>query len=345
MRGKLYLYGIGGGGINILSSVANSISNLGEGFAEVELRTIDTTTKTIDKHPELLNTFYKIDSQRVSTDALDGLAGERKNKEAVLDIQNSLKEYLDTKIGPNKKNEYHILIFTGSGGSGSVTASILISLMRSKDYNVLPVVIGDEANLLYVTNTINTLVGLNNIAKKTGTALPIVYFSNSIDGITNYKYENETNQNVERFLSVFSMFVSGDIQDLDHQDMSNFLHPNRYKSFHVEPGLYTMGVKIKELNDYNTILARTIVLPNSKNYKIEVPLLHNKVGIANDNHTEVFTEKAFPTYLTFKKNEINTIVEKLQERHKQLEELKEVKSSTLDKLSDAIEDDDLGLVM
>lgn len=345
MRGKLILYGIGGGGINTLSAIHKELMNLGEGFAEVELRTLDTTTKTIDKHPELTDTFYKIDSQRVSTDALDGLAGERKNREAVLDIQNALKQYMDTKIGPNKKNEYHTLIFTGSGGSGSVTASILISLLRQKDYNTLPIVIGDEANLLYVTNTINTLVGLNNIAKKTGTALPIVYFNNSINGITNYKYENETNSNVEKFLSIFSMAVSGDVQDIDQQDMSNFLHPTRYKSFQVEPGLYTMGVKIKELNDYNTIIARTIVIPENKNYKIEVPLLHNKVGIANLNHIEIFGDKAFPCYLTFKKNEINTIVEKLQERHKNLEEIKQVKSSTLDKLSDAIEDDDLGLVM
>jgi len=344
MKGKMILYGIGGAGINIVSDIKNDLMNLGEGFSDISVRTIDTTDKTVKKYDDLADTFYKVESNKVSTNGLDGMAGERKNLDAVKSIQTSMKKYLDEVVGENKKNEYHILISSASGGSGSLINSILLSMLRQHDYNVLPVIVGDESTLLNITNTINTIVGFNNIARKTNSALGVFYISNSINGVTTPKYEKEVNLDIKRYLSVVSMFVSGDVQDIDQQDMNNFFIPSRYKSFDVEPGIYRLGTKVSKMDDGNAIIVRTAII-KGKDFTIDLPLLHNKVGTVMDTHIDVFGNKSFPVFLTLKKNEFNTVVETLQEDYKKLEAIKNTKSSTLEKLSDSVDDEEFGLVL
>jgi len=341
MRGKMIIHACGGAGINITADIIEELRTLGSSFSEVEVNSLDTTDKTVSKYSSLTESFLKVTSKRFSKEALDGMSGERKDVGLVKDIEENIKPYVDS-IKPNK-NEYHVIINSASGGSGSIIGSLLFKYMRAKDLTTIPVVVGDESNLLAVTNTINTLVGLNKLAKLTNTAQGIVYFSNSIQGSTSPKSEKEVNRNILRYLSLVSMFISGTMQDIDHQDMNNFFIPTRYKSFTVEPGIYKLGTKIGILDDYNAILARTALLPSIKDYKIEVPLLHNKVGVITEEHKEIFGDKVFPLYLTFKKNELNTDLENLSYRHKELEKLKVTQSSTFDQLEDSLEDD--GLVL
>jgi hypothetical protein len=251
---------------------------------------------------------------------------------------------MDEVVKANNKNDYHVVIFSASGGSGSVIGSILVSLMLKQNYNVIPVVVGDESSLLNIKNTINTIVGLNKIAKQNKAAIGVVLFNNSIDGITTPKYEKEVNRSIKAWLSVLSMFVSGTMRDIDQQDMNNFIMPTRYKSFEVSPGIYKLGSTVGIVDDPNTILVRTAITDKNKNYEINVPVLHNKVGTADENHIEVFGEESFPLYLTLRKEEIAKDVEKLQKTHDKLEKLKHVESSILDTLEDSLEDDS-GLVL
>jgi hypothetical protein len=195
-------------------------------------------------------------------------------------------------------------------------------MMLLKDYNVLAVPVVDESTLLNVTNSINTLVGLNKIAKQRSAALSLLVLNNSISGVTTPKYEKEVNATIKTWLSLFSMFTSGYMRDIDHQDMSNFIIPTRYKTFSVAPGIYMLGSKTGVVDDPNTILVRTAVTDKNNVYDISVPVLHNKVGYPSNEHVDVFTEKAFPVYITLRKNVINDIVVNLQKRHEELEKKK-----------------------
>jgi len=348
MRGIINIYGCGGAGINILANISKDLLSLGEEFSSINLFTIDTTDRTIQRYPELKDNFYKIESTLASQSEIDGAAGERKNKVLVGEIRKSIKVYIDEKMSNPAKDIYNIVVFSASGGSGSTIAPLLINemLKSSGDYNTIPICIGDTSNLLYTNNTINTIAGLNNIANGNKEALPLSYFDNNFDGLTTPDSEKKVNRDVFKLITILALFTSGKVTDIDHQDMGNFLAPSKYKTFNISPGIYRLTVKLGKLIDPNILLARSIIDPNEGTLEIEVPLIHNKVGKAKDEHLNSIpiNNFKFPVYLTLEKNVINETVIELQKRHEELEGLKKVDNSAINALSDSFEDDD-GLIL
>ena len=121
--------------------------------------------------------------------------------------------------------------------------------------------------------------------------------------------------------------------------------PGRYSTFTVEPGIYYLGTKIKKLAIPTAILARTLITPNINDIDIEVNLLDNKIGIAAKEHIDVFKEKTFPMFLTLEKDVLPNVITELNQRYKELEEIKETKANPLDAMTDAALDDDTGLIL
>lgn len=346
MRGKIYLYGCGGMGINGVSKMREHLINLPEDFAEVELRTLDTTSKTVQHHPDLRESFFKIESTLISDNELDGMGSERKNPKIIKEISKNIKSYMDSVVKEDKKNEYHILLFSSSGSSGNLIATLLLKEMLEQDFTAFPIVVADSSNLLYTNNTINTIAGLNSIAKRAGTSLPIAYFDNNYNGTTTPKSENSVNSDIERLLSVITLYTSGSIRDIDHQDMRNFFIPSRYDSITIDPGLYQLTASTGSLKDSNAILARTLLKSKDDDLEISVPLTHNKTGYVSEGQIEKFPlgSDIYPLFLTFNKNVINDKAAYLQERYNQLENLKVVNTTAIDGLTDSSEDD-FGLIL
>ncbi len=343
MRGNMYVYGLGGAGINVVNDIKDVLPNLGDKFAHVELNLLDTTNKTIDNYPDLKDRFYKIESSKLGNVSIDGMAGERKNVEVVNEIKKSVINYINQHEDRHGINNYHILIFSGSGGSGNLIGTLMLKSMLEKDFNVIPVVIGDSSTLLNVTNTINTIAGLNNVAKQLNIALPIVYFDNSTDGICTPETEKLVNKNILKLLTIMSIYLSGHVHDIDHQDMNNFLLPSRYKTFTVQPGLYNLTVKTKSLVEPNVIIARTLRKESDMSLNIQVPLLHNKIGIPLAEHTKGI-EDLLPMFLVIEKNTVNQYANRLKQRLRELESVKVVETEDIDSLEDVLGTDD-GLVL
>ena len=344
MNSEIIIYGLGGAGINTSAFIKTYLEELDENFSDYTFNTIDTTVKTVQNYPELMDNFYKINSTLVSADQLDGLAGERKDIIVVKEIEKSIKKYIDTINNGTDKHKYHVVLFSGSGGTGSVASSLLIREMLSKGYTVLPIIISDSSTYLKTNNTINTIIGLNGIAKRTNTALPIGYFINNLKGITTPNSERVVNKDIQKMLELLGMFTSGRVKDMDNQDMSNFLIPSRYKTFEVDAGLYRLSAKIQKVADKNTILVRTVITDKTKDVDISVPLLDNKIGTVNKGHISHIGEDIFPIFLTIEKNTISKTVESLHGTLKELENLKVTNSDALNALSDSIEDD-TGLIL
>ena len=343
MRGNMYVYGLGGAGINVVNDLRDTLPNLGGKFANVNFNLLDTTNKTIDNYPDLKDKFYRIESSKLGDTSIDGMAGERKNVEVVNEIKKSVINYINQHEDRHGINNYHVLIFSGSGGSGNLIGTLLIKAMLEKDYNVIPVVIGDSSTLLNVTNTINTIAGLNNISKQLKAALPIVYFDNSADGISSPESEKMVNKNILKLLTILSIYTSGYVHDIDHQDMNNFLLPSRYKTFTVQPGLYNLTVKTKSLTEPNAIIARTLRGESDTNIDIRIPLLHNKIGIPLKEHVTGI-EDLLPMFLVVEKNTINQYASSLKARLKELEKVKVIETEDIDSLDDVLDTDD-GLVL
>ena len=338
--GKMVLVGCGGAGINVVADVAPQLKELKE-YSNIETRFIDTTEKTIQSHVSHIDEFYRITSDRLTEAELDGAAGERKNQQLAADIDIAAKKFLDQEL-VNSKGTYFVLVSSASGGSGSIIAPLLLRAMQAKGFSAIVVTIGDSSNLLSLNNTINTLTSLQAVSRANKTAQSIIYYNNTVNGVTTPRTEKDINNKIFKMLSIISVFVSGVVKDLDHQDMINFFTPTNYKTFKTAPGIYNLGVAKGELDDKNTLLARTILKEGEENLVVKTPLQHNKVGIIPAELSDIFD--GYPVFLLFRKGVIGQEIGYLKEEYENLEKLKNVKYEEFDGLDDGF-DDASGLVL
>ncbi len=344
LEGKLIIHGVGGAGINIASDVLRGLENYNE-ISDIEIYTLDSTDKTIQKHPELEETFMKITSGKRSGTQIDGAAGERKNTELVKIYSENVKNYMDEfEFTKPNTNEFHVVIFSGSGGTGSVAGPLLIQELIQTGNIVYPIVIGDASNLLFITNTINTLSTIERIATKNKVAIPFTFYNNTINGVTNMQTEKEINNRVIKMLYLISIGISGNIQNIDLQDMRNFMQPSLYKTIRVQNGAYGLHVVRKTLDVEDAIIARTVT---TEEFDIDIKsdLLHNKVGILLSEEAIETLGDQLPVYLYLRTNTLVDTVEELEETYEKLEEKTRKKRRSLRSNLNNVEDDDTGLVL
>lgn len=341
-KGNLHIIGLGGTGVKIAVSISEKAKELDNGFSNFTTRLVDTTTKTIQGYPDYIDNFKHLTSNKANS-TLDGAAGERKNKEILKDIIVGMKEYLDISNLPNNKNDYYMLVASGSGGSGGTMLTVLLQLMIERGYNVIVSIVGDSSNLLNLTNTINNIDGLQKTALKTKTAISVVYYNNTIDGQTTMSTEFMINERIYKMSVIISAFISGDLIGIDNQDMINFFRPSLYKTFNVSPGIYSLGITSKTLNDENTLLARTMISGPDEEYKVNTKLMHNKDGVISEEAKDNF--ERYPMFLLFRKNILNAEIKNLKKELSELEHLSKCDYESFESLDESESDDEFGLIV
>jgi len=339
-RTKLHLIGCGGCGTNVVADIFPKLQELGNGFSDVTCSFIDTTSKTIQAYPEHEDKFFKIISTSASDPELDGCAGERKDHKHIAYMDSSVREYVDKGLS-NKKNDYYVIVSSAAGGTGSSTAVLLLRAMLEKDFTVITVTIGDSSNFLSLNNTINTITSLQGVSIRAKKAVSNIYYNNTFNSVTSPKTEMDVNGKIFKMLSIISMFVSGTIQNIDHQDMINFFRPDKYASFRVAPGIYNLGVAITELNDDNALLVRTIIGEDTEDINMSITPLHNKVGTVT---TEYDKFGSYPLFLLQRKGVLSTEIAYLKDELEKIEKMKNSRYDEFDAL-DSAEVDDFGLAL
>ena len=337
-KGKLHLIGLGGCGTNVVVELFEKMNSLGDGFASVGCKFIDTTDKTIQAHPEYKEKFFKVNSTSSSSNELDGTGGERKNRTNVAHMDKSVREFVDTGL-KNGKRDYYVIVASASGGTGSTLSPLLLKAMLEQDFNVIVVSIGDSSNFLSLNNTINSLTSLQGVAVANKKCVSNIYYNNTHNGITSPKTEDDVNSKVFKMLSIISMFVSGSIQNIDHQDMINFFRPDKYASFRVAPGVYSLGVALEELVDDTAILVRTIITEDTIDIPMSIVPLHNKVGTVTLEYDKFGT---YPIFLLQRRGFLGGEVQYLKGELEKIEKMKNSKYDAFDAL-DSADIDDCGM--
>jgi len=345
MTGKITLVGCGGAGINISIKAYEQLRNLGDGYSEVDIELIDTSDKTIQAYSEYKDKFTRIISSKLTGKTIDGAGGERKSLDLLKEVTGNIKNYLDKRNFENESNNYYVIIASASGGSGSMISPVLTSLLLARDYNVIVVNVGDSSNILNLNNTIATLTSFQSVAIKNKAALSMIYYNNTVDNNTTPANEEYVNGKIFSMLSIISLYCGGMITNLDHIDMNNFFRPSKYKTFNVEPGIYSLGISKGTLSDENTLLARTIVKDESSPFKVDVVLSHNKTGKIPSILENSFDE--YPVYLLFRKDILHKEVVGLKELLKSMEDANRNKYNAFSELDNSLvdEDDDLGIIL
>lgn len=348
-RSVIVLHACGGAGINLSDSVFSKIADLGDGFAQMDFKYIDTSRANIDKITPR-GDFWMVKAKSYGKAEINGSGGERALN--AKDSMENINEYLNVnKFTQKKTGEFHCVVFSGSGGSGSSIGSILIKSLISKDIPVFAVVVGDSSNGLSSKNTKNTLASLNAIAKTARKPITLIYVNNHSfvkDSVGLKEAEKKADGVIFNTMTTISMFLSGLNEDLDYQDMAGIIDQSHYKTIQVDPGLFGLTVYSKNINIPEGAIptvGRTLTLPNM-DFDTTLTLLHHKKGyITCDNAIKVIKEENFPihmlAYANFFKLEEKTL-DKIVQNYENI--MASIRSEDISGCSSSAMDEETGLI-
>lgn len=308
MANKLIVHGCGGAGINISDRVIReTVLGLGKGFSEIEFKYIDSTDSNIKSIMHDPDDFLKVVDPDQSSSGVSGSGGVRgKNLAqiagAVKDFINKYK-YLEHQMGV-----YHMVIYSASGGTGSVAGFLLTKALMEAEIPVIPVVIGDCDSSKYTDSTFKTLQSLDKTARDLDQGLNLIYFNNSsilVDGEASdsvLEREEEVNKRLINILSTISLFLSGMNIGIDDQDMINFLNPVEYRSPSdpIPAGLYGLHVisNLTTTDDSLIPMVSRSLAPEGVSPDLNKHMVAKKAGIIDEpNVLKSYPENNFPLHI------------------------------------------------
>ncbi len=233
--GKVRLYGCGGAGINIVSFFAQALDEVGS--AELLVSAIDTSRSNL--HEGVIE-----NDQMFILPDVDGSGKLRKQNHA--EISASIQQMLVKQPA----EEFNIVVFSASGGSGSVIGPLLVSELLNRKQAVVAVVIGSEESFITAQNTLNTLKSLEAIALKQQAPVIMSYAHNRKDVP---RAEADT---YARFaIAGLSVLASGLIAEMDTQDIANFLQYQRVTSAPARLAALTIVKDPQALSEVKDVIA------------------------------------------------------------------------------------------
>jgi hypothetical protein len=170
--GTLRLYGAGGAGVNMTRHFHTAVGEIHPGMAQVHTAFIDTSRSNIPDALGDRDVFILTDSTGVLK---DGGGKERSLNHP--DIAANIKGLL-AKFPPMDMN---VVVFSASGGSGSVFGPLLMAEMIRQGLSVVGLVVGSVESVKTVNNTVNTLASLENLATSRELPIVIMYCENNED--------------------------------------------------------------------------------------------------------------------------------------------------------------------
>lgn len=345
----LVVHGLGGCGINMVDSVFSKIADLGDGFARMKFHYCDTSRANIDKITPR-GEFWMVKTKSFGKEEINGSGAERATNAA--DIQANVNEYLDlNKYAKRETNEFHCVVASASGGSGSVISPILVRGLLSRNIPVFAVIVGDSSNALSAKNTKNTLASLNAIAKSLRKPITLVYVNNHTlagNGIGLKEAEKKADQVVFNIMTSISMFLSGTNEDLDYQDIAGIIDQSHYRTIQIDPGLFGLTVYSKKINIPEGAIptvGRTVTLPET-DFDTTLTLLHHKKGyITSKNAIDIIKPENFPIHMLayanfFKLEERN--LDKIVQDYENI--MASIRSEDISGCSTSSMDDETGLI-
>lgn len=301
MDNKIIIHAAGGAGINIIGSLNRALSGLDSGFNNFEFKHLDTSYENIKVFEEHNLDFYKINSKTIDEDT-DGSGGERaENNDAIL---TGVKDYINkNKYFEPKLGEIHIVVFGMAGGSGSMIGPYIIRELMSKDVPVVGICVGDDGDLLRTNHTLYTIKTLDAFAAKCKKPLNLMYFNNTkVDGESAIDKRQNVDKTIFRSIAILAAFTSKSVVALDNKDMLNFFCQEKYTTFEVKPGLYTIEMfdsknkSIRENRKY--MVSRSLITNDTMDGSFPITVSHDKNGIVGDKGIfKIIDESLFPIYI------------------------------------------------
>lgn len=211
-RAAIRLYGCGGCGINLVSPFARE--SLGDGFANIDVGLIDTSLSNVGKtqNNEEMDFF-------LITDEGEGSGKVRRDNAAT--ISENVRQAL-LKQAPA---DFNVVVFSASGGSGSVIGPLLIKELLSQGIPAVALVIGSSESSITATNSLNTLKSLAAIGGQLDKPTVISYQHNSRD-----TKRSTVDAVCNATIHTLAALCSHQNDELDQRDVRNWVFYNHSTS-------------------------------------------------------------------------------------------------------------------
>lgn len=301
---KIVTHFCGGFAINASVNIFSKLDDLGDGFADIVYNYIDTSDRNIALVKNPKGPFWLVQKDTNSGTEITGSGGERRHNAAA--IKANISEYLDEiKCKGPKHDEFHLIVCSGSGGSGSVIAPVLLMALLDKNIPTAIMMVGDSKDGMSALNTLNTLASFNQIATKRGKTVGLMYVNNSEIDVKEYKArEIEADKYLQSQLTTFALFLSGNNLDLDNQDIRAALDQSNYQSLTISPGLYGLHFYMKSIPTKEgcaPTVVRTLTDSNT-DFTLNVNVLHHKVGYITDTTALDIFKSQLPLHMVMVNN-------------------------------------------
>lgn len=255
--GKLLVVGCGGAGINIVKGI-ESVSEAG--YAEFDTLLIDTSRS---------NLTDTMDPSKVYL--FEGVDGSGKLRSSNYESIAERSRELVQKIG---HPDAVIVIHSGSGGSGSIIAPVIVNELMSRNQQVMVMMIGSVASRIEIENTIKTIKSYAAISQQHVKPIPMVYEQNSVE-----QPRSKVDQIIKTNLAMVGLFFSGSNKELDSADLQNFLNYTKVTSYpHGLTKLEFFDGKLIRLQRDEVIFSAVTLTDHDSQSNIDHPIGYQAVG-------------------------------------------------------------------
>lgn len=227
---------------------------------------------------------------------------------------------------------------------------MILKNLLERNIPAFAIVVGDSSSVASTKFTLNTMATLSSISNITKKAINIVYCNNASlnDKKDIIDAEKKANSLIFNTMACVSLFLSGDNEAIDYQDMANMINQTNYSSVTIQPGLYGLLISKGQPNlPENSIPVgiRSLTIP-SVGCDVEGLFLHSKKGYVTDqNALNVFDGK-LPVHMVSYANFFdieNAALKKDVEHYEEI--MRNMRVSGVSGTTDAIVDESTGLVM
>lgn len=294
MTKTVRLYGCGGAGVNIANHYA-SINQTSTTMAKISPAAIDTSMSNL-KGTEISESM---------TYLIEGLDGSGKvRKENYEEVTKNVRQMIN-EIEPTEVN---LVVFSASGGSGSVIGPLITKALIDQGAVVIPIVIGSYDSTICAENTTNTLKSLEGVSAATDSPVIMSYHLNDSN-----KRRSEVDATIYSVVGTLALLTSGEVAEVDTQDIRHWAYYNKIAG---KPQLSTLHVVLDSdrLEQYNTPVAAASLYPDPDAPHTTVGADYHVIGYTDlstvDNADEVHFVVS-QQYLTEIYSDISDITKKM----------------------------------
>lgn len=250
-QGNVRLYGCGGLGVNIALNYLDSKS--APGFANLIPSFVDTSRSNLTDRVKEDDVFI--------LEKTDGSGKVRKENHA--QISAVIKQIL-LKQPPE---DFNIVVFSASGGSGSVIGPLLAKELADRGHSVVILSAGSSEAAITARNTLNTVKSLSAITKQIDKTLVTFYRHNGGDAT-----RKVIDGQLHFAISCLCYLASRQNSELDTKDIYNWLNINKSTSVAAQLVLLDIFAKADEVKEISDPISIASLYADRDQKHLETPV-------------------------------------------------------------------------